>query len=153
MANICLNWVNVVGDSAKLQEVKRLIEPEVMSMYINHEEEGQMTLSLESKWSPPEEELKQISKDLGVLIECEYEECGNDIWGKFAYNGGDLVFDLSLPYLKGKYSSMEWNDFVECEVLHRVHEAEDLEDFLLDFDEIVSDEELEELVQIYNEEK
>jgi hypothetical protein len=153
MANICLNWVNVVGESAKLQEVKRLIEPEVLSMDVNYEDEGQMTLSLETKWSPPEEELKQISTDLGVLIECEYEECGNDIWGKFAYNGGDLVFDISMPYLEGKYNSMEWNDFVECEVLHRVHDAEDLEEFLENFENIVSGDEINELIQIYYEER
>jgi hypothetical protein len=45
---------------------------------------------------------------------------------------------------------MEWTDFIECEVLYKIEDNEDVESFLEDFP-FVSDEQREELITIFNE--
>lgn len=145
MANICFNWVNVVGKQSDLEKLKLEVIDE---WELRHEDDGQATYSFESKWSPPENELKILSLTCSVLIECEYEECGCDIWGKFAYNKGELVFNIELPYLEGKYNSMDWSDFVECEAEWKIDSDDTLDDFLEQF-YFCNETELSELKEMY----
>lgn len=146
MANVCFNWVQIFGNADALEKVKQNIDED---WYLNSETEGEMlTYSVESRWSPPEDELKILSLTCGVLIECEYDECGCDLWGKFAYNKGELTFNLELPYLEGKYSSLKWYEFIEMEVLHRLEDEETLEDFLEQF-YFCNETELSELKEMY----
>ena len=146
MANVCFNWVQIFGNADALEKVKQNIDED---WYLNSETNGELLCySVESRWSPPKEELKELSKEFGVVIECEYDECGCDLWGKFGFNNGELVFDIDLPYLEGKYNSMNWGTFIECEVLHRFDDDETIDDFLEQF-YFCNETELSELKEMY----
>lgn len=154
MANVCLNRIDVFGDSKAIAKMKN-----DMCLSSFGEDEGfyslnyvassadELTIDAESRWSPPTDWLQKISKDYGVLVECEYEEIGSDIWGKFGFKKGELVFVMELPFLEGKYNSLPWNEFIDCEVTSLLEDERPFDEFISLFD-FVSDEhriELEEL--------
>lgn len=142
MANICTNWIEIFGKAETLQKIIK------HDQEFNFEFRDDILISnYESRWSPPVEELQAISYRYNVVVECEYDERGSDIWGKIGYENGEKIFDIEMTYLKGKYHSMEWNDFVECEVIWKLNDPDPFEDFMEEF-EFCSDEhklELEEL--------
>lgn len=153
MANICLNYIRAFGDAEAISKLeKHLVSTrEVEIVGIDEPIEGEMTFTIESRWSPPVEWIQELSEMYsGVLLECEYEEGGADIWGKFGFREGELLFTMELPYLEGKHKSMIWNEFLECEVLHRMDEEISLEEFLEDF-QFCSEDEINELKEIYHE--
>lgn len=92
---------------------------------------------------------KKASEEYGLLIECEYEECGADIAGKFVYAKGLLSTSLDFTYLEGKYHFLDWYEFIECEVLNRLEEEISLEEFLEDYT-FCNEDEIKELKEIYN---
>lgn len=152
MANICINYVQAFGHSEALDKLnKHLISTNEVEIVGISEPSGEsIDFTIESKWSPPAEWICELSEKFsGVLLECEYEECGSDIWGKFGFRDGVLLFTMELPYLEGKHKSMVWNEFIECEVLHRLDEEISLEEFLEDFP-FCNEEEINELKEIYN---
>jgi hypothetical protein len=159
MANVCLNRIGFFGTPPAISQIKN-----DMTLQSFGEEEGfysincvdsdvrELTIDAESRWSPPVDWLQKLSKDYGVLVECEYEEIGSDIWGKFGFKKGELVFVMELPYLEGKHKSMDWLEFVECEVVGRLDSYDSLEDFLADFT-FCYDHEVEYLTDMYLSEK
>lgn len=152
MANICINYVQAFGHSEALDKLnKHLISTNEVEIVGISEPSGEsVDFTIESKWSPPAEWICELSEKFScVLLECEYEECGSDIWGKFGFRDGVLLFTMELPYLEGKHKSMAWNEFIECEVLHRLDEEISLEEFLEDFP-FCNEEEINELKEIYN---
>jgi hypothetical protein len=149
MANMCFNYITIFGDTDAIKQIKSKYFEDIYDEVICEETENELTFSHESKWSPPEKWVQEMSC-YGVTIECEYDESGSDICGKFGYINGNLEFNLEFTYLEGKYNLTDWTDFVECEVLHRIEDNEDVESFLEDFD-FVSDEHREELITIFNE--
>jgi len=153
MANICLNFIQAFGDAEAIDKLRKhlVTTNEVEVVHIDDTIDGELTFAVESKWSPPAEWVCEISEKFsGVLIECEYEECGSDIWGKFGFRDGVLLFTMELPYLEGKHKSMGWNEFIECEVFDRLDNADSLEDFIEDF-YFCNEQEKAELVEIYRE--
>lgn len=153
MANICLNFIQAFGDAEAIEKLRKhlVTTNEVEVVHIDDPIDGELTFAVESKWSPPAEWVCELSEKFsGVLIECEYEECGSDIWGKFGFRDGVLLFTMELPYLEGKHKSMGWNEFIECEVLHRLNECESFNEFIGMFD-FVDEKEHAELVEIYRE--
>lgn len=153
MANICLNYVQAFAHSQALDKLRdHLIqEKDVNIVDLSDPIDGELTFTVESRWSPPAEWVCELTEKFsGVLIECEYEECGSDIWGKFGFRDGVLLFTMELPYLEGKHKSMVWNEFIECEVLHRLDSADSLDDFIEDFP-FCNEEEINELKEIYYE--
>jgi hypothetical protein len=162
MANICFNFIQAFGDAEAIKKFKNDLSNEkfeeelfVMSWYfggVNYigkeTEPTGLEFTSESRWSPPREWIEQASKDYGVLIECEYEECGDDIAGKFAYDKGKLVMDLNFTYLEGKYYFMDWDEFVDFEVTSLLEDEKPFDEFIALFD-FVSDEHLIELEELF----
>jgi hypothetical protein len=149
MANTCINFIEINGDQLIIDKVVEKYKSELYDIQWN--EDGCLQFSYESRWSPPVEWLKEMSIfGLGLTLECEYEEIGSDIWGKFGFRDGELIFAMELSYLEGKYNSMKWNEFIESEVISRIEDNEDVDTFLDDFP-FVSDEQREELITIFNE--
>lgn len=152
MANICFNFIQAFGHTEALDKLRKhlVTTSEVEVVHIDEPIDGELTFTVESRWSPPAEWVCELTEKFsGVLIECEYEECGCDIWGKFGFRNGELLFTMELPYLEGKHKSMVWNEFLECEVLYRLEEEISLEEFLEDFP-FCNEDEINELKQIYN---
>ena len=153
MANICFNYIQAFAHPEALDKLRdHLIkEKDVDIVDLSDPIDGELTFTVESRWSPPAEWVCELTEKFsGVLIECEYEEPGSDIWGKFGFRDGVLLFTMELPYLEGKHKSMVWNEFLECEVLHRLDSADSLEGFIEDFT-FCSEEEINELKEIYYE--
>lgn len=148
MANICLNYASVYGNPSVLQEFyTEVCENWWVCHYVVAD--NVTDYQFESRWSPPKEYIQKISSKFGVLIECEYEECSSDIGGKFAYDKGELVFDVEMSYLEYKYHSLDWNEFIECEVMWRLEDADPFDDFIEPFKEFCSDSEIEELEELF----
>lgn len=153
MANICFNYIQAFAHSQALDKLRdHLIqEKEIEITSISEPIDGELTFTVESRWSPPAEWVCELTEKFsGVLIECEYEEPGSDIWGKFGFRDGVLLFTMELPYLEGKHKSMVWNEFIECEVFSRLDGANSLEDFIKDF-HFCNEQEQCELLEIYRE--
>lgn len=153
MANICLNFIQAFAYSEALGKLRDYLiqEKDIEITAIGDQIEGMLDFTVESRWSPPAEWVCELTEKFsGLLIECEYEEPGSDIWGKFGFRNGELLFTMELPYLEGKHKSMAWNEFIECEVFCRLDGADSLEDFIKDF-YFCNKEEQSELVEIYKE--
>lgn len=157
MANICLNFIQAFGESDDLNELKNYLlstnDAQVCEIgdVLEVNESYLIGFTIESRWSPPVDWLQEVSRrHSGVLIECEYEECSSDIWGKFGFRDGELLFAMELPYLEGKHKSMGWFEFIECEVMNRLEEEISLKEFLEDF-QFCSEKEINELKDMYYE--
>jgi hypothetical protein len=156
MANTCFNFIQAFGES---KEIKRL-KNDILN---NHWDEGIEILSISdmglennptgiefstnTRWSPPENWVMEISFNYNVTIECEYEEVGSDICGKFGYTGGNRDYNLEFTYLEGRYNFLDWEDFIECDVMFHLEDPDPFDEFMERFS-FVSDEhriELEEL--------
>jgi hypothetical protein len=154
MANTCVNFIQIFGSEKSIQIISNHLSTDKFDDHISvvgrsdiYDDGTSLDISAESRWSPPKELLQSLSSDYNLLIECEYEECGADIAGKFAYDKGKLVMNIEFSYLEGKYHFMDWNEFVECEVMFHLEDLDPFDEFMARFD-FVSDEhrlELEEL--------
>ncbi len=149
MANVCYNWIEVSGDEASIKRLKDQLVADNEADIRDIDDPKQLVFSIESKWVAPVEWIEEISRNYNVLVECESEECGCDYWIKVAFKNGEKVFEIELGYLEGKYRSMDWYDFIECEVEHRIDEDESIEDFIAQFEDFCSDNEIAELKDIY----
>ena len=156
MANICWNYIAFFGEADKIAKIKNDIDNESLYEDLNWvddfsliEYEGSLTITCGTKWAPPFTWIESISIQYGVTIECEYDEGGADICGKFGYRDGNLEFNLEFPYLQGKYNLMDWTDFVECEVLWRLDDADPFDEFIAPFKEFCSDGEIAELEELF----
>lgn len=159
MANICLNTIEFFGDAKAIGQIKNdMTSPSFgegegfYSLNFCDSSQDELRITAESRWSPPIKWLENLSKQYGVVVECEYEECGCDIWGKLGFRKGKSVFHLEMSYYEGKYNSLEWNEFLECEVMTLLDDPDPFDDFMERFS-FVSDEhriELEELFFEYS---
>ncbi len=149
MANSCYNWIEVSGDEDSIKKLRKQLVADNEADIRGIDEPTQLSFSTESRWVAPVEWLEEISRKYGVLVECESEECGCDYWNKIGFKNGEKIFDIEMTYLEGKYRSMDWYDFIECEVEHRIDEDESIEDFIAQFEGFCTDNEIEELKDIY----
>ena len=146
MANTCLNFASVYGESDNL----RLFNLEVDNKWeTNWYDLGENVsdYQFESRWVAPVDYIKELSLKFSVLIECESEEIGCDYYCKFSYKNGELIYKIELPYLEGKYASMEWNEYVNSVVMSELDDPDPFDEFMERFS-FLSDEhriELEEL--------
>lgn len=150
MANVCYNWIEVLGSEASIKKLKKQLVADNMADIRDTENPNELVFSIESRWVAPVEWIEEISRKYNVLVECESEECGCDYWSKIGYKNGKKVFEIDLTYLEGKYRSLDWNDFVECEVMWRLDNDETLDEFIEQFD-FCTDDEIAELKDIYQE--
>ena len=148
MANVCYNWIEVLGSEASIKKLRKQLVVDNMADIRDTENPNELVFSIESRWVAPVEWLEGISRDYSVLVECESEECGCDYWSKIGYKNGKKVFEIDLTYLEGKYRSLDWNDFIECEVMWRLDNDETLDEFIEQFD-FCNDEQIAELKDIY----
>lgn len=152
MANVCFNWIQAFGDAKAIEKFNNELVEDI-SMYsfeLNRNDGTEVTYSSETRWAPPVEWVENNSREFGLLIECEYGECGADIAGKFSYKNGEKIMDLEFTYLEGRYNLMDWYEFIECEVFSRMEDAEDLEEFIEAFD-FCTEEQIKELTELYHE--
>lgn len=157
MANNCFNYIQAFGSEKGMgmfygNLIKGTYEDDFILFGLGDYSKDPTSLdfSAQSKWSPPKEKLQSLSSDYNLVIECEYDEWGSDIAGKFAYDHGKLVMNIEFNYLEGKYHFMEWNDFLECEAIPRLDDCESFNEFMDMFD-FVSEDQNSELVEIYRE--
>lgn len=157
MANNCFNYIQVFGSENGMKMfysnlIKDRYEDDFSVVGISDfsKDPTSLEFSAESRWSPPKEILQAISSDYGLVVECEYDEWGSDIAGKFGFDKGELVFNLEFGYLEGKYHFMDWNEFLECEAIPRLDDCESFNEFMDMFD-FVDAKEHAELVEIYRE--
>ena len=157
MANNCFNYIQVFGSEKGMKMfydnlLKNRYEDEFVVVGISDfsKDPTNLEFSAESKWSPPKDKLQSLSKDYNLVIECEYDEWGSDIAGKFGFDKGELVFNLEFGYLEGKYHFEEWNDFLESEAIPRLDDCESFNEFM-DMFHFVNAKEHAELVEIYRE--
>lgn len=152
MANVCYNWIQAFGDAEAIDKLEKelMMEDDMYSLEHIRTNGGEITFSCESRWAPPMDWLQANSKEFGVIIECEYSEGGSNIAGKLSYKNGEKIMDIDFPYLEGKYNFMDWFEFIELEVLHRLDDDETFEDFIGQFD-FCTEEEIKELTELYHE--
>ena len=155
MANTCFNYIQAFGDAEAIEKLNFDLADDKYEedFYVDlgglKNEADKITFTTETRWAPPREWVKKASEEYGLLIECEYEECGSDIAGKFVYAKGLLSTSLDFTYLEGKYHFLDWYEFIECEVLNRLEEEISLEEFLEDYT-FCNEDEIKELKEIYN---
>lgn len=151
MANVCYNWIQAFGDAKAIDKIEKelMMEEDMYSLEHIHTNGGEITFSCESRWSPPEDWIRDNSKAFGVVIECEYSEGGCNIAGKFSYQNGEKILNLEFDYLEGRYNLMDWYEFLEYEVSYRLDDAESLEEFLEEF-YFCNEDEIKELTEMYN---
>ena len=157
MANNCFNYIQAFGSE---RGMGMFYDNLIKNRYQNHfevvglsdfsKDPTSLEFSAESRWSPPKEKLQSLSKDYNLVIECEYDEWGSDIAGKFGFDKGKLVFNLEFGYLEGRYHFLEWSDFLESEAIPRLDDCESFNEFIGMFDFVSADEHAE-LVEIYRE--
>ncbi len=159
MANLCVNYLDIYGDASDLNKIKDeyLNEGTVGYEYkdlIHNEDPNHLTLSFGTKWAPPLGWMLYLSSQYDVMISCESDEGGCDFWGKYIYKGGKNIYKFELPYLHGKYHSLDWHEFIECEVMWRLEDPEPFDEFMDKFKFCSKDEraELEELFFEYSNE-
>jgi Ferredoxin-like domain in Api92-like protein len=150
MANVCYNWMQAFGDAEAIKkfENEMYMDEYMYSLEIIFNYGTELTFSSETRWAPPEEWLENISKDFGIKIDCEYSEPGSDIAGKLNYKDGVKIMDLQFDYLEGRYHFMDWFEFIEMEVMHRLDDAEPFDDFIKQFD-FCTEEEIKELEELF----
>jgi hypothetical protein len=151
MANTCYNWIEIVGETKAIEKLRKRLVAENEADIREVTEPGLLVLSMESRWVAPVEWLQEISREYSVNVECESEECGCDYYFKCGYKNGEKVFEIDMNYLEGKYHSLDWNDFIEREVMWRIDEDEDFDEFIEQFVDFCSDDEIAELKDIFAE--
>jgi len=80
MANICFNYIQAFAHPEALDKLKgHLIkEKDIEIVDISDPIDGELTFTVESRWSPPAEWVCELTEKFsGVLIECEYGEIGS----------------------------------------------------------------------------
>jgi len=156
MANNCFNYIQVFGSERGVNMIyenliKGRYDNDISLLGLGDYNSGSTSFdfSAESKWSPPRELVQMFSADYKCLVECEYDEFGSDIGGKFAYDKGKLVYNIEMTYLESKYHSLDWNEFLECEVMWRLEDPEPFDEFIEPFKEFCSDGEIIELEELF----
>jgi hypothetical protein len=149
MANVCYNWIEIVGETKAINKLRKRLVAENEADIREVTEPGLLVLSIESRWVAPVEWLQEISREYGVLVECESEECGCDYYFKCGYKNGKKVFEIDMNYLEGKYHALDWNDFIECEVMWRIDNDESIDEFIEQFENFCTDDEIAELKDIF----
>lgn len=147
MANICYNWIEIVGDASSISKLRERLVTENEADIREVDEPTLLVFSLESRWVAPVEWLQEISREYNVLVECESEEAGCDYYFKCGYRNGKKIFEINLGYLEGKYNSLDWNEFIQSEVMWRLDDPDPFDEFIAEFDFCTEEEraELEEL--------
>jgi hypothetical protein len=148
MANVCYNWIEVSGDEASIKKLRKQLVADNEADIRDIDDPKQLVFSIESRWVAPLEWLEEISQEYKVLVECESEESGCDYWCKVAYKDGENVFGVQLNYLEGKYRSLDWNEFIECEVMWRLEDSDPFDEFIKQFD-FCNEEEIAELEELF----
>ncbi len=92
-------------------------------------EKGELTITGDSAWSPPQPLVEQICIRLGINAYMEYEEPGADFAGKATYNKDGLIEDKTYEYQQWRYMHCENLKEYFDEELWGVYEDEDLEEF------------------------
>ncbi len=119
MANMCSNFCIVEGkeeDIKKLLAVLKTME-KVTNQYVTvpqgefssleskwmdevviTDSKGTDTLcfSFETRWTPGEPMVRELSKVYNVTIENSYMEMSNGIFGELKYKSGDKIYDVCL---------------------------------------------------------
>jgi hypothetical protein len=120
-------------------------------------DKDEITLSCETAWSPPIPFLQNLCEMYKVNAYLFYSEGGVGFAGETTFNWEDGVLDVyddECGYLEGiyKYSKEEFWSEVEYRSDCIIDEEQSLEDFLSEFP-FVTNEDKEELIRLYNEEK
>ena len=110
-------------------------------MYLENEEDGILTISGDTAWSPPWKLLEEICKHYGIECRIEFEEPGNGFGGYTTFNSEGKQEEYNVSYRQWRYeqdsdSAMEniIDDIENCDYT--------LEDFEEDF-KYMSEEDVE----------
>jgi hypothetical protein len=118
MANWCNNYVVFSGSAENLNKLNADLELAIANakegftlecvgtpndgymfdaILSDWERPQDLVLSFESKWSPIVDSLVEIAKHYSVAFECDYEECGNLVFGQAVYSDGALQNNCLSP--------------------------------------------------------
>jgi hypothetical protein len=137
MANWCNNQIYFTGEESKVKEVKALfiemqktgiktnqgqipffikevVQDWFFDIYANQDDDQ---ISYSTKWSANTEDCILIAKHYGLNFELNYQEAGNNIYGKSVYTAGNdeaANYDLSNDYFE-MYEFDEDNDIYKYE--------------------------------------
>ena len=123
MANICSNFITLVGKPAQLKRAIKLImsdespcgdvdlcwpaEETTELDKLPAEGTAEISYSCESRWSPPIEWFVQLCGELDIVGEVEYEECGTDFAGVYrVFRNGDKMYgqDHCASYIEWRFA-------------------------------------------------
>jgi hypothetical protein len=158
MANICCSYVHINvadedsdehdGDLDRLYQAIDKQDPDLLKacphltkneayglVSCGQEEEGEVNLDLSSKWSPPEEDLIELSHRYPALkFVVNYEEPGNSVYGEQEYQDGQKTLDDEMgvvEYLREYHEEFR----KECEYVEHLSFKKAVE-YILDASEL-----------------
>lgn len=114
MPNWCSNTVEFRGEKKSIDVVSRLLEKTIemadktnegqilfglegtidgymFNPYINDEDIGYITIIFESRWNPIPNDMVRIAEVFNLTFDYDYEESGNQIYGKYIFDGEELT--------------------------------------------------------------
>lgn len=114
MPNWCSNIVEFRGEKKSIEVISRLLERTIemadktnegqilfglegtidgymFNPYINDEDEEYITIIFESRWNPIPNDMVRIAEVFNLTFDYDYEESGNQIYGKYIFDGEELT--------------------------------------------------------------
>jgi hypothetical protein len=121
MPNWCINFVDCTGRAEDIQAFKKVLEDgqeyirtnqcatsltledhEIEDGYffsidITHANETSLAFHYETKWAPNLLDLAKLCAKYGLEMQCEYEECGMQIYGTAKIDSDGSIDDEQIP--------------------------------------------------------
>lgn len=114
MPNWCSNTVEFRGEKKSIEVVGRLLEKTIemadktnegqllfglegaidgymFNPYVNDEDEDYIIILFDSRWNPIPNDIVRIAEVFNLTFEYDYEESGNSIYGKYLFDGEELL--------------------------------------------------------------
>lgn len=110
MANICSNYITLSGPTKDIKKLGGLIEKQDEALLktftwfekgchyglVDDLDNASNFIVITSKWGPPIEGYIELSKSFPTLtFAVEYEECGNNVYGKVSFKAGEKFDDIT----------------------------------------------------------
>jgi len=120
--------------------------------------ETSIELSFDTAWSPPVGFCQMLTKLYGVKCELQYEEPGNDFYGKSIIEGGEITSEDDYKFREGKYKFDKegfWSEVsgdIEC-IIDEYHNGEEFLNDLYKTETYLTEEDKSTIIDMFNKEK
>lgn len=112
---------------------------------------GDISIGMETAWSPPTKWCRKLSKKYGVVVTIIYSESGCNFYGENTYDNGEKTHAYSASYLEGMYTMDEqcfWDEVAEYRLPSCAESGVDIDEVLKEFS-FVTQEDRNEIINIY----